>query len=483
MPFHSKGLDVFSQDGIIWVRKRTLTGRIPASDGGWVRPKYFCLSLFTVDEEEGMMTMSRSWTLFLGLILLALPLGCGAKPQGGFLLAGAFFESSAPLPARLLIARPPADPEADWDVEVLESGDNSNVFHKSLYFTPLVGEPGILTISGSPNPTPAYVKLWRKKGDSWEAETLYSGVYGGKFDRCRDMELADVTGDGIEDIVVVTHQRGVVIVIEQKDGKFVPREISSTIKSWVKSDDAAEEKSLENQEPVWIHEVETGDVNGDGTIEFFTTPSAPNNLSGDDQPGDIVMFRHENGEFKETLIEAFVTRHAKEILCAQLDKSEPPMLFAAIEGEAIGGDGGGATTLIKGYTWKDGKSVAEEIMPLPGKLCRFMSCSDTDGDGKNELIASTSKNGIYSIFKDENGSWKKRSIASGSISSGFEHASLCVDWDGDGRDEVFAVSDNAKVFRRFFYDAERERYQSEKLLNFDYNSIFIFNIEVLPPGM
>jgi len=40
-----------------------------------------------------------------------------------------------------------------------------------------------------------------------------------------------------------------------------------------------------------VHEVEIGDVDGDGRNEFFTTPSEPNRLDGVEQGGRIDMYK------------------------------------------------------------------------------------------------------------------------------------------------------------------------------------------------
>ncbi len=392
----------------------------------------------------------------------------GEDGRDGLLLSGAFFKDKKPLPARTMIARPPAIAGEPWTTELIECGDKSNVFQKAMAFQPVNGAPGIMTISGAKaGEAPAQLKIWRKTGTSYEGELVYSGVFGGKFDRLRDVEVGDVNGDQSPDIVVVTHQRGTTLVIEQKDGRYETTKVVGY---------------EQEGKPVWIHEVEIGDVDGDGLNEFFSTPSEPNNLDGKVQPGDVMMYKYVDGRYQETLIEHYPTRHAKEILCYDLEKTGRPQVYASIEGETIGA-AGGASTLIRVYRWQDGKMTGADVMPLPGKLCRFLVAADTDGDGNPELIASTKDDGIYCLYREDGDAWTQRLVVDGATSKGFEHATTAFDWDQDGKDDVFAVSDDLKVLRRFTFDPTSDGYTMEKLLDIPAESMFVFNIERLPAGM
>jgi len=401
----------------------------------------------------------------MGVLSLILFGGCGSGgggPRSGIVLSGAFFAGSKPVPTRLLLARPGSE---KWTVEVLEAGDGSLVFHKAMEFQPRGGSRGLLTVSGAKKPVPAYVKFWTENGDVWTAETLHEGLYGGDFDRCRDVEKADLNGDGLEDLVVVTHQRGVVFILEQKSGgKFETHEIDRS------------------EDDIWIHEVETGDVDGDGQLEIFATPSVPNTLKGADQPGKIVMYKKNGDRWEKSLIVDLAPRHAKEILVCNYFHDGKAVLFAAVEGGQIGGGGGGETSEVRLYRWTGEGFSSETIIDLPGKLCRVLCLADTDGDGSDEIIASTAKDGIHCVYRDGD-TWRKRTVVSSSVSSGFEHAALAMDGDGDGKDEVYAVSDDDKKLRRFTWDPAIARYKAETLLELDYSSLFIFSLEPLPAGM
>jgi len=334
---------------------------------------------------------------------------------------------SVPGPARLEIW---THSGSGWDKELIEDPE-SNVFHKAAWFTPVEGEPGILTIGA----TQAFLKIWRKKGDGWEAESLWNPTFGGKFDRLRDFEIADVTGDGAEDILIATHDQGVIAVAVWKDGAYHPEE-------------------LLRKENTFVHEIEVGDVDGDGIIEFFTTPSKPNKLDGTVQPGEIDMFKFKDGEWIHRPVDMLETRHAKEILCVTLFAGDRPVLFSSLEGEGIGGHDAGDSTKIRMYHFEGEDITHTDVASLPGQLCRFLTHGDTDGDGVKELIASTKSDGIWKLTPPagDEGGWKKQLIVTGT--SGFEHATFLYDFSGDGRDELYVASDDQEELRRYWYNGK-----------------------------
>ncbi|MBN1296719.1 VCBS repeat-containing protein [bacterium] len=334
---------------------------------------------------------------------------------------------SRPGPARLSIWTKTAD---GWSEEVIEDPE-SDVFHKAAWFKPVQGEPGILTISARQ----AHLKIWRRNDSGvWTGESLWNPVFGGTNDRLRDFELKDVNDDGLEDICIATHDQGVVAVLRWEAFRYVADELT-------------------RRPDTFVHEIETGDVDGDGISELFTTPSSPNKMDGSVQPGGIDLFQWVNGRWEQKVVEYLDNRHAKEILCAALDPMQRPVLFTALEGERIGGEVSGDTTRIRMYTFDENSAVQKvDIATLPGHLCRFLTIGDTDGDGKNELIASTNKNGIWRLDPMENGSepWKKTLVATGT--SGFEHSTYLADLNGDGVHEIYVASDNQGQLRQYTWN-------------------------------
>ena len=45
-----------------------------------------------------------------------------------------------------------------------------------------------------------------------------------------------------------------------------------------------------------VHEIELGDLDGDGTLEIYATPTAPNEVDGTPQAGRVVRYVPANGE-------------------------------------------------------------------------------------------------------------------------------------------------------------------------------------------
>src|SRR5258705_9516305 len=105
--------------------------------------------------------------------------------------------------------------------------------------------PRLLTLGG----TAAIVKTWKKNhSGALEATVLWQKDFGGKFSRMRDAEVADLYGDGKQDIAVATHDQGVVAVLRPGDAGFTAVE-------------------LDRKPNTFVHEVEVGDLDRDGELE------------------------------------------------------------------------------------------------------------------------------------------------------------------------------------------------------------------------
>jgi hypothetical protein len=336
-----------------------------------------------------------------------------------------------------------------------------NVFHKAMWFEPVHGEPGILTISAN---VPK-LAIWRKGGAGWTKETLWTAVVGDVEQRLRDVEVGDVDGDGQDELVVVTHDRGGVYVLEQTPEGLVAERIAST------------------DEAIWIHEVEIGQADGDAALEFFTTPSEPNRFDGKEQRGRIDRYDFVDGKYVASVIEDDPASHAKEILACDIDGDGRVEIFAALEAKELRPD---MTSNYPGYLnmyaiAADGKVTRTVVGDLIGAMCRFLSFGDTDGDGVAEIVASTSKDGILS-FQMKSGAWQRRKVAGGFRSSGFEHATNVVDVTGDGILDIVAGSDIEQKYSAFSYDAAKGRWEQIELCKVDIKSYLTWGLMPLPAG-
>lgn len=348
-----------------------------------------------------------------------------AAPEAGpgLLMVQAWFKPVAgkpkPQPSKLLMIR--VDGEAYTTEELLD--EDSNVFHKAVAW-----RDGILTISAMK----AQLKHWKRVDGTFEGELLWEQSWGGQFDRLRDLEFGDVDGDGEDEMVIATHDVGVVAVGNEVDGKWVFTEFG-------KKDDT------------FVHEVEIGDVDGDGKAEAYTTPSARNRASMESQPGGVskVVFA-EDGSYSLEPVVHWEESHAKEILVTDLDGDGTSELYAVREAhtEKVAG----AVSIIDpvkvvqltpdGDSWK--QTVVAE---LQDQQCRFLLPVDVEGDGTMELVAAGFKNGLYLLRPQEDGTFAVETIDANS--AGFEHATHAADLDKDGIPELYVAADTQRELRRY----------------------------------
>ena len=300
---------------------------------------------------------------------------------------------------------------------------DSNVFHKAMVVDlPGVG-PSVVTLGGMK----AAIKRWQK-GDSGlvPAETLWEAKFGGAFDRMRDAEAGDLFGDGKQALAVATHDQGVVAVVRGKDGG-----------GWLATE-------LDRKPDTFVHEIELGDLDGDGVREIYATPSAPNKLDGTPQPGEVVRFVPAKSEGR-TVVADLGMRHAKEILVADIDGDGRDELYVSIEAAE-----GGSLEIMR-YDAGTDPAAGGVIVTLADPMCRFLTAGDLDGDGKREMVIAAKDTGLWLARPgaDPKAPWATESIDKDS--KGFEHAALLTDLDGDGTDELYVANDTAKQLNRYVW--------------------------------
>lgn len=367
---------------------------------------------------------SRDQALVLALAVL------GEDPDG----------KPQPLPARMVILERSG---AAWSSRFIED-PASTAFHKAMAYQPAQGSGGVLTLGGAA----AAVKFWAPGKDP---ETLWEADFGGKFSRMRDAEVGDIYGDGSLAIAVVTHDQGVVAVLRRKpEGGFRIEE-------------------LDRRPGVIVHEVELGDLDGDGVLEIYATPSAPNLMDGTPQHGQVVRYVPALGKAREEIVD-LGDRHAKEILVDDLDGDGRDELYISVEALT------GGQVEIRRYTENDGRSSLTTVAQINDKLCRFLTAGDVDGDGNREIVAATNRSGLW-LLRPQPEKWDVSLIDKDS--SGFEHASILLDLDGDGRDELYVASDRQSEVRR--YDWSDGEWKKQVLLKYDEGLTgFTWNIMPVP---
>jgi hypothetical protein len=356
--------------------------------------------------------------------VLVLALSCAKTPPAeplpnGLLLSLAVLESGpdGPVPQPAMLGILTNDGTA-WNHRTV-SDPASNVFHKAMVYRPRPGNPGILTAAGSA----ALLKLWRAGG---EAEVLWEKDFGGKFSRMRDVEVADIFGDAVPALAVATHDQGVVAIVRpQEAGGWRVDEIDS--------------------EPnTFVHEIEVGDLNGDGVIEIYATPSLPNKIDGTPQPGSVVRYTPAAGEGR-TVVADLGDRHAKEILVGDVDGDGTDELYVSVEAVS------GGRVEIQRFDADTPPDAGIIIASLEDKLCRFLTAGDVDGDGVKEMVAAAHTSGLWLLKPgaDPRAAWSITSIDR--LSSGFEHASILTDLDEDGIDELYVANDDHGDVNRYVW--------------------------------
>jgi hypothetical protein len=293
--------------------------------------------------------------------------------------------------------------------------------------------PRLLTLGGSA----AIVKAWKKNAaGALEATVLWQKNFGGKFSRMRDAEVADLYGDGKQDIAVATHDQGVVAVLRPKGQGF-------------------EAVELDRQPNIFVHEIEIGDLDHDGKLEVYATPSAPNVLTaGAVQSGHVVRYVPALGKKREVVAD-LGDRHAKEILVADLDGDGIDELYVSVEGDVNEQNQLVRGVEIRRYDAGTPPTGGVVIAKIDDRLSRFLTAGDVDGDGKKELVAAAFTTGVWMLRpgSDPKGPWKLESVDTDS--AGFEHAAILTDLDGDGKDELYVASDRHKQVRRYVWDGQK----------------------------
>ncbi|MDD9967412.1 MAG: VCBS repeat-containing protein, partial [Myxococcales bacterium] len=348
-----------------------------------------------------------------------------------------------PGPARLEILTRKG---GEWQVEVLED-KQSNVFHKAMTYQPKGGRAGILTFAGMS----AAVKLWTRGASGWQADTLWSEKFGGKWDRMRDGEVADMYGDGKATIVVATHDQGVVAALTPKGAG----DAQGKAQGKAPGEAAFDVRKLGARPDTFVHEIELGDLDKDGVLEAYATPSEPNKLEGGAQSGLVWRFVPKAGKGPGVAAD-LGKRHAKEIYVGDVDGDGRDELYVAVEA-LTAGKGDSLRIVepveIRRYEHDTPADKGTVVATLPDRLCRFLTVGDVDGDGKREMIAAAYRSGVWLLTPgpNPNQAWKVTNIDR--RSSGFEHAAVLSDLDGDGTDELYVAADEQGELRRYVWQA------------------------------
>lgn len=326
--------------------------------------------------------------------------------------------TAKPLPARAEFLY---QEDGDWKLAGFEDED-SNVFHKVMAF-----EDSLLTFGGMA----AAVKQWRLVDGEFKAETLWTEDFGGRFNRMRDAEIGDLDGNGKPVLAIATHDQGIVALL---------RDIGKS----------NQVEKIDAETNTFVHEIEIGDLDGDGTLEVYATPSEPNRL-GVEQSGKVVRYVPKRGEGRVVVADLGM-RHAKEIFVGDVDGDGKDELYVAVEAKTSGS--GASLTIdepveIRRYRAGTDPKKGEVVATIPDRFTRFITMGTPVAGGPKVLVAAAFKSGLWLLTPEADGTFKSENIDRDS--SGFEHAAIFADLDGDGVDELYVAADDQNQIRRYVW--------------------------------
>jgi hypothetical protein len=357
----------------------------------------------------------------------------GKPPKRALALALSQFSGATPKPARMELV---GQRDGKWETVGFDDAD-SNVFHKGLGMMYQGETPRLVSLGGMK----AFVKSWSSKTEGFKSSTLWTEDFGGKFSRMRDAEMGDIDGDSRVDIAVGTHDQGVVAYLKRKmlpDGK--PSDEWDVVK-------------LDKIPNTFIHEIELGDLDKDGALEIYATPSEPNKLDAGEQSGTVVRYVPKLKQGRKVVAD-LGKRHAKEILVRDVDGDGTDELYVAVEA-LTKGDRSNVEIVepveIRRYDAKTAPTGGKVVARIQDRYCRFLTAGDIDGDGKLEMVAAAFRSGVWLLRPgaDPKAEWTVENIDA--ESSGFEHAALLTDLDEDGRDELYVAADDQGELRRYVW--------------------------------
>src|SRR6185503_20818459 len=143
----------------------------------------------------------------------------------------------------------------------------------------------------------------------------------------------------------------------------------------------------------------------------------PNKLD-EEQPGEVRMYKHGPSGWQRSVVDAPGDTHAKEILCADVDRDGVSELYVVWEGAV--GQGGALVrpVTIKQYRMQNGAWSSSVVATVPDRQMRALQAGDVNGDGKIDHVAGALSSGLWLIEQGAAG-WVPKLIDKDS--SGFEH--------------------------------------------------------------
>jgi len=247
---------------------------------------------------------------------------------------------------------------------------------------------------------PGGVAIWiGHSDDTWEHSFLSLPSSEG-----RDVALADIDGDGRDEILVVSRGgiEGLLVLHSPDEGP------------WGQPDVISEKAGYES--------IAAADLDNDGDIDLAAA------LGGDRIDGGIEIWLGDGAGIFTNDYALQSGGSFKDVLLATIDGDAHLDLIAA---------GWGLSQGVRIFRGKgDGGFVPGPVLGMPGNY-RSVELGDVNGDGRDDLVAVTYRSGVR-VFPGLDPEAEPCVL----IENGSFWSALVTDVDGDGRAEIHAASSN-----------------------------------------
>ncbi|MET0342534.1 MAG: VCBS repeat-containing protein [Polyangiales bacterium] len=330
----------------------------------------------------------------------------------------------------LLFLRPKS---GKWETVAFDD-PTSNAFYKVLSLLSSIEESQVITFGGDK----AAVKGWRRTAAGFTPTAHWAEKVGVKLDRMRDAELGDVDNNNAIDIVVSTHDQGVLAVLKRNPAKLTEWKV----------------EKLDRAKNTFLEEIELGDLDQDGNLEIYTIPRDAVVPKAGESKGRVLRYVPSKKE-KRTVVVALDDRQARELLVQDVDGDGKDELYVSVE--ALMKGEGDATELVEGteirrYKASTAPDDGEIIARIPDAYCRALTAGDIDGDGHRELVAACARTGVW-VFQHgglPEQAWSVQQLDK--EPTGLQQAAVLADLDENGRDELYVSADDQGEVRRYTWE-------------------------------